>query len=255
MVRDWQREVLELVRAEAGNKQFVARAGAIAVNGLGLVVMIAVFSATAFIPTGAEIVVAGGTTIAAQKVLEAIFGDQAIRSLAEQARHRLLERVGALLTTDAGRFHAVCQRPAGRSRGPGRAPAGRRRPALRPVVVGAAAVTDTLPERVVALDHFVSLTAPHLPPAMLEPARRAVAQAGSRLALSRHHTVVALAGATGSGKSSLFNELAGSTLSRCRVAPADDRGGPRQCVGLGRQRRSPARLAGCGPALRTPRRR
>ena len=107
MVRDWQREVLELVRIEAGNKQFVARAGAYAVNGLGLVVMIAVFSATAFIPTGAEIVVAGGTTIAAQKVLEAIFGDQAIRSLAEKARRRLLERVGALLATDAARFHAV----------------------------------------------------------------------------------------------------------------------------------------------------
>jgi GTP-binding protein EngB required for normal cell division len=74
-------------------------------------------------------------------------------------------------------------------------------------------VTDNLPERVVALDHFISLTTPHLPPAALEPARRAVSQAGSRLALSRHHTVVALAGATGSGKSSLFNALAGSALS------------------------------------------
>jgi hypothetical protein len=107
MVRDWQREVLELVREEAGNKAFVARAGAYAVNGLGLVVMIAVFTATAFIPTGAEIVVAGGTAVAAQKVLEAIFGDQAVRTLAERARQRLLELVGGLLDDEAGRFRAV----------------------------------------------------------------------------------------------------------------------------------------------------
>ena len=107
MVRDWQREVLELVREEAGNKQFVARAGAYAVNALGLVVMIAVFSATAFIPTGAEIVVAGGTTIAAQKVLEAIFGDQAVRKLAERARRRLLDLVRLLLDADAARFRAA----------------------------------------------------------------------------------------------------------------------------------------------------
>jgi hypothetical protein len=107
MVRDWQREVLELVREEAGNKAFVARVGAYAVNGLGLVVMIAVFTATALIPTGLEIAVAGGTTIAAQKVLEAIFGDQAVRELAERARRRLLDRVGTLLDSEGDRFRAV----------------------------------------------------------------------------------------------------------------------------------------------------
>jgi hypothetical protein len=104
MVRDWQRAVLELVRAEAGNKRFVARAGAYAVNALGLVVMIAVFTATSFIPTGAEIVVAGGTTLAAQKVLEAIFGDQAIRELADRARRDLLARVRTLLDDEAARY-------------------------------------------------------------------------------------------------------------------------------------------------------
>lgn len=109
-VRDWQRDVLELVRQEAGTKAFVARVGAYAVNGLGLVVMIAVFTATAFIPTGAEIVVAGGTTIAAQKVLEAIFGDQAVRELAAVARQRLIELVDGLLDEEAQRFHAVLTR-------------------------------------------------------------------------------------------------------------------------------------------------
>jgi hypothetical protein len=104
MVRDWQRGVLEMVRAEAGGKRFVARAGAYAVNALGLVVMIAVFTATSFIPTGAEIVVAGGTTLAAQKVLEAIFGDQAVRELAERARRDLLARVRVVLDGEAGRY-------------------------------------------------------------------------------------------------------------------------------------------------------
>jgi len=107
LVRDWQRAVLELVRAESGNKVLVARAGAYAVNGLGLVVMISVFAATAFIPTGAEIAVAGGTTIAAQKVLEAIFGDQAVRQLAARARRDLLDRVHGLMEEEAGRFRAA----------------------------------------------------------------------------------------------------------------------------------------------------
>lgn len=107
MVRDWQREVLELVRAEAGDKAFVARTGAYAVNALGLIVMIGVFAATAFIPTGAEIAVAGGTTIAAQKVLEAVFGDQAVRELTGLARQRLLDRVGGLLDQEAERYLTV----------------------------------------------------------------------------------------------------------------------------------------------------
>jgi hypothetical protein len=107
LVRDWQREVLEMVRTESGNKAFVARVSSYAVNALGLAVMIAVFTATAFIPTGAEIAVAGGTTVAAQKVLEAIFGDQAVRELAEKARQLLLARVDQLLADEAERFHAV----------------------------------------------------------------------------------------------------------------------------------------------------
>ncbi|MFD0583483.1 GTPase family protein [Dactylosporangium darangshiense] len=107
LIRDWQRSVLELVRTEAGDKRVVAKASAYAVNATGLLVMVSVFAATAFIPTGAEIAVAGGTTIAAQKVLEAIFGDQAVRSLAERARRSLAERVAALFDAEAERFRSV----------------------------------------------------------------------------------------------------------------------------------------------------
>jgi len=105
LVRDWQRWVLGLVRDEGGEKRVVARGAAYAVNGAGLAVMIAVFASTAFIPTGLEVAVGAGTTVAAQKVLEAAFGDQAIRSLATRAREELLTRVDELLDREAARYN------------------------------------------------------------------------------------------------------------------------------------------------------
>jgi hypothetical protein len=42
-----------------------------------------------------------------QKVLEAIFGDQAVRELAAKARRDLLGRVERLLDRDAARFGAL----------------------------------------------------------------------------------------------------------------------------------------------------
>jgi len=74
------------------------------VNATGLIVMIAVFASTAFIPTGAEVGVAGGTTLLSQKVLEALFGDQAVRALADEARADLRDRVAALLDGEEGRY-------------------------------------------------------------------------------------------------------------------------------------------------------
>ncbi len=76
---------------------------------------------------------------------------------------------------------------------------------------------DSLVRRVAALDRFARAAASHVPQAQLRPATDLVTRAGGRLALSRDHTVVALAGATGSGKSSLFNRLAGADLSRVGI--------------------------------------
>jgi hypothetical protein len=104
LVRDWQQWVLGVVREEGGEKRIVARGAAYAVNGAGLAVMIAVFTSTAFLPTGLEVAVGAGTTVAAQKVLEAVFGDQAIRSLASRAREDLLARVDDLLDQETARF-------------------------------------------------------------------------------------------------------------------------------------------------------
>jgi energy-coupling factor transporter ATP-binding protein EcfA2 len=102
-VREWQSGVLDLVRSQAAGKRASARYLALGVNGLGLLVMIVVFAHTAGL-SGGEVVVAGGATAVSQKVLEAILGDQAVRSLAEQARRDLQTRVAALLDGERRRF-------------------------------------------------------------------------------------------------------------------------------------------------------
>jgi hypothetical protein len=105
-VRAWQGDVFELVRREAGGRRTTARFASLGVNGAGLVVMLAVFAQTGGL-TGAEIAVAGGTTAAGQRILEALLGDQAIRTLATQAREMLLQRTRGLLADEASRFHAL----------------------------------------------------------------------------------------------------------------------------------------------------
>ncbi|MGD0925568.1 MAG: YfjP family GTPase [Streptosporangiaceae bacterium] len=52
---------------------------------------------------------------------------------------------------------------------------------------------------------------------LLTEAEQLVARAGERLRLSPNHTVAVLAGGTGSGKSSLFNQLAGADFSAVGV--------------------------------------
>ena len=74
-----------------------------------------------------------------------------------------------------------------------------------------------LPERLEALREVVELGEGRLPAEPLAEARAVLARAGERLRLSGEHTVVALAGATGSGKSSLFNALTGKELSSVGV--------------------------------------
>jgi len=105
-VRDWQGYVFDLVSSEGADKRTTARLASLGVNGAGLTVMLAVFVHSAGL-TGSEVVIAGGTTALSQKVLEAIFGDQAVRSLADRARADLMQRVEGLLDGEAERFGAL----------------------------------------------------------------------------------------------------------------------------------------------------
>jgi hypothetical protein len=107
-VRAWQGFVMELVRREGASKRTSARLASLGVNGAGLTVMLGVFAHTGGL-TGLEVVVAGGTSAVGQKVLEAIFGDQAVRELAAQARRDLVERADQVLRDDAKRFEALIE--------------------------------------------------------------------------------------------------------------------------------------------------
>ena len=105
-VRDWQQDVLEMVRTEGADKRGTARFLAYGVNGLSVALMVVVFAHTAGL-TGAEAGIAGGSAVLGQKLLEAVFGDQAVRSLTERSRRSLEERVRALLESERGRYLAL----------------------------------------------------------------------------------------------------------------------------------------------------
>jgi GTP-binding protein EngB required for normal cell division len=74
-----------------------------------------------------------------------------------------------------------------------------------------------LDARVDALEQAVESARGRLDDTVVDSAARVVDRAGARLRLSADHTVVALAGATGSGKSSTFNALAGLDLAAVGV--------------------------------------
>mgnify|MGYP001120032550 CR=1 FL=1 len=82
------------------------------------------------------------------------------------------------------------------------------------MTVGTPPVTrQGLGARLAALKRIVELGSGRVDPALIAEADRLLARAGDRLRLSAEHTVVALAGGTGSGKSSLFNAISGLELS------------------------------------------
>jgi energy-coupling factor transporter ATP-binding protein EcfA2/plasmid maintenance system killer protein len=107
-VRDWQHGVFEMVRSEGADRRSSARFLAFGVNGLAVALMVVVFASTAGV-TGAEVGIAGGSAIIGQKVLEAVFGDQAVRRLAANARKDLHRRVSMLLDTERRRYLDVLE--------------------------------------------------------------------------------------------------------------------------------------------------
>ena len=77
--------------------------------------------------------------------------------------------------------------------------------------------SPALADRLAALDQVVELGRGRLDPPLVEEAARIAGKAGMRLRLGAAHTVVAVTGATGSGKSSLVNALAGEGVSEVGV--------------------------------------
>ncbi len=106
LMREWQKEVLDLVREEAGSRRATARYLAFGVNGLAVMLMLLAFSATGGL-LGTEVAIAGGSAVLAQRLLEAVFGDQAVRTMARKARVALLRRVEQLLAAERARYDQV----------------------------------------------------------------------------------------------------------------------------------------------------
>ena len=105
-VREWQGELLELVREQGAERRTIARTASYGVNASGVALMVGIFAHTGGL-TGSEVAVAGGTAALSQKVLEAIFGDQAVRRLAEQGREMLERHIRSVLDAEADRFRRL----------------------------------------------------------------------------------------------------------------------------------------------------
>jgi GTP-binding protein EngB required for normal cell division len=91
---------------------------------------------------------------------------------------------------------------------------------LAGLVEGARRITGRrgdLTDRIDGLEDAARNARGRLPDQLVEEAASVAERAGARLRLSGDHTVVALAGATGSGKSSTFNALTGLELAKAGV--------------------------------------
>ena len=107
-IRLWQGSVLEMIREEGADKRKRARFLSLGVNAAAVMLMVAAFSLTGGI-TGIEAGIAGGSGVVGTKLLESIFGEDAVRRMATRARTDLLERMADLLTEHALPFTAVLE--------------------------------------------------------------------------------------------------------------------------------------------------
>lgn len=102
-IRAWQANVLDLVKEQGPARRAAGRALSLGVNAVGAALMLVVFAQSGGL-TGGEVVIAGGTAAVSQRLLEAIFGEEAVRTLAARAGGELLKRLTGLLETEAERF-------------------------------------------------------------------------------------------------------------------------------------------------------
>ncbi|AQP46508.1 hypothetical protein BW730_02080 [Tessaracoccus aquimaris] len=105
-IRAWQSDVLRLVEEEGRGKRRKARFLAIGTNVAGAALIIVVFAATGGLTT-AEVGIAGGTSLLAQRLLEAVFGEDEVRRLAVEAQRLLRDRVDAVLANELTRFGTI----------------------------------------------------------------------------------------------------------------------------------------------------
>ena len=105
LVQSWQREVRDLVRAQSSDRRTTARVLSFGINGVAVILMLLVFGQSGL--SGGEGGAAGGSAVLAQRILEAIFGDQMVRKLVAQARLKLMVRAGELYSGEQAPLHVA----------------------------------------------------------------------------------------------------------------------------------------------------
>lgn len=86
--QQWTREVTEIVREQAESSRVSGRMIAGGINVVTVSLMVAAFTMTGGL-TGVEVGIAGASAALSQTILEAVFGERTVRSLAQQARDAL----------------------------------------------------------------------------------------------------------------------------------------------------------------------
>lgn len=108
LIREWQASLVETIQESAGGKRMRARILSLGLNAITVALMIVVFASTGGL-TGGEVAIAGGSAVVGQKLLETVFGEDAVRRLAAKAKAELNERVDALMLEEAERFEALLE--------------------------------------------------------------------------------------------------------------------------------------------------
>lgn len=106
LVRDWQTSLMNSIQDSAGDKRLKARVMSFGLNVVTVALMLVVFASTAGL-TGGEIAIAGGSAVLGQKILETIFGEEAVRKMAKQARQDLNALIEALFAAERDRYRVV----------------------------------------------------------------------------------------------------------------------------------------------------
>ncbi|MEW1977595.1 dynamin family protein [Kocuria palustris] len=92
VIRAWQGEIMAMIQSEGAGKRTQARLMSIGLNIVTVGLMVVVFSMSAGL-TGAEVGIAGASGVVGTKLLEAVFGEDAVRRMAQQARENLERRM------------------------------------------------------------------------------------------------------------------------------------------------------------------
>ena len=105
-LRAWLAAIADEVSAAAASKRGLARGASIGVSAAGATVMLSVFAHTGGL-TGAEVGVAAATGFLNARLLEALFGEAAMRELIDSARRRLFETLQAAMDAERARYERL----------------------------------------------------------------------------------------------------------------------------------------------------